>query len=43
MTLVIENASKEFLPLFQEVARLGKAKITIAEENSNEEIAQAIE
>ena len=40
MTLVIENASEKFLPLFQEVAKLGKAKITIAKENK--EITQAI-
>ncbi|TLD79957.1 hypothetical protein LS68_008955 [Helicobacter sp. MIT 05-5293] len=40
MTLIIENASEKFLPLFQEVARLSKAKISIEEEN--EEITQAI-
>lgn len=41
MTLVIENASEKFLPLFQEVAKLDKAKITIAEEDKD--ITQAIE
>lgn len=40
MTLVIENASEKFLPLFQEVAKLDKAKITIAEEDKD--ITQAI-
>lgn len=40
MTLIIENASEKFLPLFTEVAKLSKAKIAIAEEN--QEVAQAI-
>ena len=38
MTLVIENANEEFLPLFQEAAKLSKAKIKITSDN----ITQAI-
>ena len=26
MTLIIKNASKEFLPLFEEIAKISKAK-----------------
>ncbi len=42
MTLIIENASKEFLPLFEEIAKISKAKITIEQDGHSDKIAKAI-
>ena len=42
MTLIIENASKEFLPLFEEIAKISKAKITIEKDGHSDKIAKAI-
>ena len=41
MALIIENANKEFLPLFEEIAKISKAKIAIENGHSNK-IAKAI-
>lgn len=42
MTLIIENTSKEFLPLFEEIAKISKAKITIEKDEHSDKIAKAI-
>ena len=42
MTLIIENANKEFLPLFEEIAKISKAKITIEKDGHSDKIAKAI-
>lgn len=42
MTLIIENTSKEFLPLFEEIAKISKAKITIEKDGHSDKIAKAI-
>lgn len=42
MTLIIENASKEFLPLFEEIAKISKAKIAIEKDGHSDKIAKAI-
>ena len=42
MTLIIENASKEFLPLFEEIAKISKTKIAIEQDGHSDKIAKAI-
>ena len=42
MTLIIENASKEFLPLFEEIAKISKTKIAIEQDEHSDKITKAI-
>ena len=42
MILIIENASKEFLPLFEDIAKISKAKIAIKKDGHSDKIAKAI-
>lgn len=42
MILIIENASKEFLPLLEEIAKISKAKIAMEQDGHSDKIAKTI-